>query len=47
MVNIKYGLFDIANLMAKQIYGYHWQGMACILHILRIGVVNAQILAKA
>ena len=46
LVDVKHRHLNVANLMAQQVYSYHRQGMARILHILRIRVVNAQILTE-
>ena len=46
MVDIKYGFFYVAYLVAQQIDGYGGQGIVAI-HVLGVRVVNPQILSEA
>ena len=46
MVDIEHRLFDVPHLVPKEIDSHHRQGIGTV-HVLRVGVVHAQILSEA
>ena len=46
MMDIDHGFLDVAHFMSQQVYRNGRQGIVA-LHVLRVGIVHAQVLPEA